>query len=63
MRVEIWQQGGDIRVLPDDSGDMARPFTIWWTNHEWSDMTVEEARRLFDAMGRALAMWPQREVL
>lgn len=31
-----------------------KPITVWWSNHEWSDLTHEEARELYEALQDAL---------
>ena len=36
------------------SDDPVRPITIWWSNHEWSDLTIDEARTLYEALQDAV---------
>ena len=44
-----------IRVERNDTQiPNMKPITIWWTNHEWSDITIEEAEALFEALGDVL---------
>ena len=44
--------GGEMTIRVDTSNpsDPLHPITIWWTNHEWSDLTIEEARALYEAL-------------